>query len=169
MPSAVIFTADGLLFSLETGIFMTIREDINSAVKDAMRAKDTATLQTLRMLTAALKQIEIDEGIEINDDIAIKELQRQVKQRKDAAAQYHKSDRPDLAEKEEAEIAVIYRFMPAQMSEEEIAQYVDKVFAESGLPATIASMSVLMNKMRPELEGKADLALVGKYLKSKLQ
>ena len=55
---------------------MTIREDINSAVKDAMRAKDTATLQTLRMLTAALKQIEIDEGIEINDDIAIKELQR---------------------------------------------------------------------------------------------
>ena len=148
---------------------MTIRENINAAVKDAMRAIDTLSLQTLRMLTAAFKQIEIDEQIEITDDVVIKELTRQVKQRQDAASQYHKSGREDLASKEEAEIAVIRRFMPAQMSEDEIKAYVDQLLAKSDVPATIASMSVLMNQIRPELQGKADLGLVGKYLRSKLQ
>ena len=91
---------------------MSIRENVNAAIKTAMINKDKATLQTLRLISAAFKQIEVDQRVEITDDIALRELVRQVKQRQDAAKQYRDAARLDLAEHEEAEIVIIQQFLP---------------------------------------------------------
>ncbi|MBV7434723.1 GatB/YqeY domain-containing protein [Cardiobacteriaceae bacterium TAE3-ERU3] len=130
--------------------------------------KDRASLQTLRMLSAALKQIEIDQRIEITDEVATREFVRQVKQRQDAATQYRDANRDDLATKEEAEIEIIQRFLPEAMSDEEIAAAVDAAIAESGLPQEMSSMGPLMGKLKPALEGRADMSKVSKYLREKL-
>ena len=91
---------------------MSIRENVNAAIKAAMINKEKATLQTLRMVSAAFKQIEVDQRVEITDEIALRELVRQVKQRQDAAQQFRTANRLDLAEHEEAEIAIIQQFLP---------------------------------------------------------
>ena len=130
--------------------------------------KDRTSLQTLRMLSAALKQIEIDQRIEITDEIATREFVRQVKQRQDAAAQYRDANRDDLAIKEESEIEIIQRFLPEAMTDDEIAAAVDAAVAESGLPKEMSSMGPLMCKLKPALEGRADMSKVSKYLREKL-
>ena len=99
---------------------MSIRENVNAAIKAAMINKEKATLQTLRMVSAAFKQIEVDQRVEITDEIALRELVRQVKQRQDAAQQFRTANRLDLAEHEEAEIAIIQQFLPQALSEDEI-------------------------------------------------
>lgn len=131
--------------------------------------KEKATLQTLRMISAAFKQIEVDQRVEITDEIALRELVRQVKQRQDAAKQFRDANRLDLAENEEAEIAIIQQFLPQALSEDEIRAEIDKVFAASGLPREMASMKLLMATLKPALEGRADMAFVGQYLRSLLQ
>ncbi len=89
-----------------------LKDQLNAAVKDAMRAKDKARLGTLRMATAAIKQVEVDERIELDDARVLALLDKQIKQRKDAARQYRDANRADLAEVEEAEIAVLQEFLP---------------------------------------------------------
>lgn len=148
---------------------MSIRENVNAAIKTAMINKDKATLQTLRLISAAFKQIEVDQRVEITDDIALRELVRQVKQRQDAAKQYRDAARLDLAEHEEAEIIIIRQFLPQALSEDEIRAEVDKALAASGLPRTMASMKPLMAVLKPELEGRADMAFVSQYLRTLLQ
>lgn len=148
---------------------MSIRENVNVAIKTAMINKDKATLQTLRLISAAFKQIEVDQRVEITDDIALRELVRQVKQRQDAAKQYRDAARLDLAEHEEAEIVIIRQFLPQALGEDEIRAEVDKALAASGLPRTMASMKPLMAVLKPELEGRADMAFVSQYLRTLLQ
>ena len=148
---------------------MSIRDNVNAAIKAAMVNKEKATLQTLRMVSAAFKQIEVDQRVEITDEIALRELVRQVKQRQDAAKQFRDANRLDLAENEEAEIAIIQQFLPQALSEDEIRAEIDKVFAASGLPREMASMKPLMATLKPALEGRADMAFVGQYLRSLLQ
>lgn len=148
---------------------MSIRDNVNAAIKAAMVNKEKATLQTLRMISAAFKQIEVDQRVEITDEIALRELVRQVKQRQDAAKQFRDANRLDLAENEEAEIAIIQQFLPQALSEDEIRAEIDKVFAASGLPREMASMKPLMATLKPALEGRADMAFVGQYLRSLLQ
>lgn len=148
---------------------MGIRESINAAVKAAMIAKDKERLTTLRLLTAAFKQIEVDKQVEVTDEVALNELVRQAKQRQDAARQFHESGREDLAAKEEAEIAIIQEFLPAQLSESEMQAHVDKVLAESGLPVEPAFLGKLMPTLKADLQGRADMAAVSKYLRQKLQ
>ncbi|ABQ14233.1 GatB/YqeY domain-containing protein [Dichelobacter nodosus] len=148
---------------------MLIQEQLKSAIKEAMLAKDKAVLQTLRMMSAAFKQIEIDQKIEITDEVAINELVRQIKQRQDAMQQYRQADREDLAQQEEAEIAIIQRFLPAQLSVEEMQAHVDKVIADSQMPLAISSMGALMGILKKDLQGKADMAAVSAYLRQKLQ
>lgn len=147
---------------------MGIADSVKAAVKAAMIAKDKERLTTLRMLTAAFKQIEIDKQLEVTDEVALNELVRQVKQRQDAARQFHDSGRSDLAAHEEAEIAIIQEFLPAQMSEAEMQAHVDKVLAESGLPAETASLGKLMPKLKEDLQGRADMSAVSKYLRQRL-
>lgn len=148
---------------------MSIRDNLNAAIKEAMRAKDSVSLQTLRMVSAAFKQIEVDQRIEITDEIAIREMVRLVKQRQDAAKQFRDAERLDLAEKEEAEILVIQKFLPQALTEDEMKAAVEKIFAESELEKAMSSMRPLMDKIKPELEGRADMAKVSQYVRSLLQ
>lgn len=134
-----------------------------------MVAKDRQTLQTLRLISAAFKQIEVDKRVEITDKIALPELVRQVKQRQDAAKQYRDAGRDDLADKEEAEIAVIRRFLPRALSEEETRAEIDAIVASSGLAREMASMKPLMAQLKERLEGQADMAVAAKYLRDLLQ
>ncbi len=147
---------------------MGVRDEVNQAIKTAMIAKDKLTLQTLRMVSAAFKQIEVDKRVEISDEIARRELVRLLKQRQESARQFREANRLDLAEQEEAEITVIQRFLPAALSETEMKALVDRLVADSGLPRTMASMRALMDLVRPQLEGRADLGQVGQYLRSLL-
>ena len=147
---------------------MGVRDEVNQAIKAAMIAKDKLTLQTLRMVSAAFKQIEVDKRVEISDEIARRELVRLLKQRQESARQFREANRLDLAEQEEAEITVIQRFLPAALSEAEMKALVDRLVADSGLPCTMASMRALMDLVRPQLEGRADLGQVGQYLRSLL-
>lgn len=147
---------------------MGVRDEVNQAIKAAMIAKDKLTLQTLRMVSAAFKQIEVDKRVEISDEIARRELVRLLKQRQESARQFREANRLDLAEQEEAEITVIQRFLPAALSETEMKALVDRLVADSGLPLTMASMRALMDLVRPQLEGRADLGQVGQYLRSLL-
>ncbi|MDO4643826.1 MAG: GatB/YqeY domain-containing protein [Cardiobacteriaceae bacterium] len=148
---------------------MNIRENINAAIKSAMLVKDKATLQTLRMISAAFKQIEVDQRIEITDEIALRELVRQIKQRQDAAKQYHDAKRIDLAEQEELEISIIQRFMPVAFSEAEVRTKIENILSTSGLPRSMSSMKPLMAQLKDDLEGRADMAFVSQYLRSLLQ
>ena len=126
---------------------MSIRDNVNAAIKAAMINKEKATLQTLRMVSAAFKQIEVDQRIEITDEIALRELVRH----------------------EETEIAIIQQFLPQALSKDEIRAEVEKALAASGLPREMASMKPLMATLKPALEGRADMAFVSQYLRTLLQ
>lgn len=148
---------------------MSIRAAVNAAIKEAMVAKDKETLQTLRTISAAFKQIEVDRRIEVSDEIALTELVRQVKQRQDAMGQFQAAGREDLAAQEALEIEIIRRFLPETISEAEMHAHVDKVLAQSELPKEMKSMGALMAVLKAELEGRTDMAEVSKYLRSRLQ
>lgn len=148
---------------------MSISDRIQSEIKQAMLSKDKETLQTLRMLSAALKQIVIDKQVELSDEIVLNELMRQVKQRKDALKQFLEAGREDLASKEASEIEVIERFLPRQLSVDEMKAKVDEIIATSGIACEKASMGQLMGLLKEQLHGVADMSAVSQYLREKLQ
>lgn len=147
---------------------MSIRDELQNKIKEAMRARQSDRLTVLRMLTAALKQIEIDQKKEITDSVVLDELARQVKQRRGAAEQYEKAGRKDLAEKEYAEIGIIQEFLPVPLDEEEIIEKINEVLKKSGLARDRASMSSLMSQLQAELKGRADMALVSRLVRDML-
>ena len=99
---------------------MSLKAEINNAMKDAMRAKDKPRLGAIRLIQAEVKRIEVDERIEIDDQRLVAIMDKMVKQRRDSASQYRDADRPELADKEDAEIAIIQTFLPAQLTDDEI-------------------------------------------------
>ena len=111
---------------------MTLPETITKDLTAAMKAKDAARTSVLRMAKAALKNREIDKGEALEEPEVVKVLQSLVKQREDSAEQYEKASRPELAEKERAEIAVLKEYLPAEISEDEIVAAVDKAVEETG-------------------------------------
>lgn len=144
-----------------------LQEQLNAAVKDAMRAKDKVRLGTLRMATAAIKQVEVDERIELDDARVLALLDKQIKQRKDAAGQYRDANRVDLAEVEEAEIAVLQEFLPSPLSEAEIDALVDQAIAQTGASG-MQDMGKVMGVLKPQLQGRADIGAVSGKVKQRL-
>jgi hypothetical protein len=144
-----------------------LKISITDAMKDAMRAKDKPRLSTVRLMLSELKRIEVDERIDLPEDRIISILDKMIKQRRDSVKQYTDGDRLDLADIESAEIEVIQEFMPAAMSEEEITAVVNKAIADSGA-ATMQDMGKVMNEVRPQLAGRADMAVVSKLVKQLL-
>jgi uncharacterized protein YqeY len=136
-------------------------------MKAAMRAKDAARLSTVRLLLAAIKQREVDERIELDDAAVLSVIDKMIKQRRESIAQYEKASRADLADVEKAEIQVLSAYMPAQMSDAEIQQEIQKAIGESGA-STIKDMGKLMAVLKPRLAGKADMGKVSGLVKSKL-
>lgn len=148
---------------------MSLVETLQNQIKDAMRAKQSDRLIVLRSLAAALKQIRIDQGLEIDDAVVIREVTRQIKQRHDASAQYRQAGREELAAKEEAEITVLMPFLPQQLNEEEVRARAVELLAQSALPHNMASMKEFMNLLRGDLQGRADMAAVSKIARDLLQ
>lgn len=144
-----------------------LKNTVTDAVKDAMRAKDKERLGVLRLITAEIKRIEVDERIELDDARVLAVLDKMVKQRRDSARQFAENDRQDLADKELFEIDIIQRFLPQQLSEDEIRALVAKTAAEQDAKS-MADMGKLMAALKPQVQGRADMAVVSQAVKAQL-
>ena len=140
---------------------------IQDNVKDAMRAKAKERLATLRQITAAIKQIEIDKRIDLGDDEIIAVLTKMCKQRRDSLSQFQDAGRDDLAAIEIAELAIIEEFMPAAMSEQEVADTIAATIAEVGASSP-RDMGAVMNALRPKVQGRTDMGAVSGLVKAAL-
>lgn len=134
---------------------MNLRDKINQDVKDAMKAKDSAKRDALRLLTSAFKQIEVDERRELSDDDVIKIIQSQVKRRDDAATQYKDAGREDLMQKELDEIAYYKEYLPTQLSDSELKKVLQEIITKIGA-TTVKDIGRVMGAASKELSGKAD-------------
>lgn len=146
---------------------MSLTATIKDAVKAAMRAKDKQRLGTLRLVTAEFKRVEVDERIDIDDDRALIILDKMGKQRRDSIAQYTNAGREDLAAVEQLEIDVISEFLPEALGEEELAQLVADAVAQSGA-ASMQDMGKVMGILKPQVQGRADMAQISQLVKSHL-
>ena len=144
-----------------------LKVSITDAMKEAMRAKDKPRLSTLRLVLAELKKFEVDERIDLPEDRIISILDKMIKQRRDSVKQYTDGDRPELAAAEAAEIEVIQEFMPSALSEAEITAIVDKAIADEDA-SSMQDMGKVMNAVRPQLAGRADMAVVSQLVKQQL-
>lgn len=144
-----------------------IKSKLNDAVKEAMRAKDKERLATLRLATSALKQVEVDERIELDDTRVLAILDKMVKQRKDSVEQFTQGGRDDLAQKELAEIEVLKGFLPAAMSEDDVATIIQSAIAETGAEG-MKDMGKVMAVVKPQVQGRADMGAVSKKVKELL-
>lgn len=147
---------------------MSLKERITDDMKQAMRAKEAARLSAIRLLLAALKQREVDERIQLDDAQILSVLEKLVKQRRESIVQFEKGGRPDLVLAEQNELQVLLAYMPAQMSEAEVMAVVDEALAQTGAKAP-ADMGKVMGVLKPKLAGKADMGMVSKLVKDKLQ
>ena len=133
-----------------------LKEQLTTAMKDAMRAKDKARLGVVRMALSAIKQIEVDERIELDDERSLAVLDKLIKQRKDSATQYRDAGRDDLADIEEAEIQVLQTFLPAPLGEAEVDALIDDAIARTGASG-MQDMGKVMGVLKPQLQGRADI------------
>jgi len=132
-----------------------------------MRAKDAARLSALRLLTAAMKQKEVDERIELDDAQVLAILEKMIKQRRESIAQFEKASRQDLVDKEKAEIAVLSAYLPQRMSDAEIQKAIDSAISETGASGA-KDMGKVMAALKAKLAGRADMAAVSALVKQKL-
>ena len=146
---------------------MSLSDQLKDAMKVAMRAKDKDRLGTIRMALAAIKQIEVDERITLDDDGILKVLTKMVKQRKDAITQYNDAGRPELAEAEAAEIKVIEDFLPQALTEQEINDLISQAITELNASG-MQDMGKVMGKLKPQMQGRADMAVVSGIIKARL-
>ena len=146
---------------------MSLKTQLTEDMKTAMRAKDQVSLSTIRLINAAIKQFEVDERTEADDAKIISILTKMVKQRKDSAKIYTEAGRQDLADKENAEIKILNRYLPQMMSAEEIKTVVEAAIAETGASG-MADMGKVMGVLKTRLAGKADMGEVNKVLKAAL-
>ncbi|MDH4040616.1 MAG: GatB/YqeY domain-containing protein [Gammaproteobacteria bacterium] len=140
---------------------------IKAAMKDAMKARDKERLGTIRLILSEFKRIEVDERIELDDARALAVLDKMVKQRRDSADQYQKAGRDELEAQENYEIGVIQEFLPAQLGEDELSAMVDAAIAASDATG-MQAMGAVMARLKPQLQGRADIGAVSQLVKSRL-
>ncbi|MDQ9168821.1 GatB/YqeY domain-containing protein [Oxalobacteraceae bacterium R-40] len=146
---------------------MGLKEQITDDMKAAMRAKDTSRLGAIRLLTAAMKQKEVDERIELDDKLILGIIEKMIKQRKDSISQFEAGGRQDLADIEKAELTVLSAYMPAALSEDEIRKEVAAAVAETGA-AGPQDMGKVMAVLKSKLTGRADMTAVSGMVKTAL-
>ena len=144
-----------------------LKQLITDDMKLAMKAQDKPALKAIRMILGAIKQKEIDERIELDDNQVIAVIQKMVKQRKDSISQFSDAGRTDLVEVEEAELLIINKYMPKQLSQDEIEAAVVKAISDTGADS-MKDMGKLMGILKGQLDGKADMGQVSQLIKSKL-
>ena len=146
---------------------MSLKDRITDDMKAAMRAKDSARLGAIRMLTAAMKQKEVDERIELDDAAVVAIVDKLIKQRKDSIEAFTQAGRQDLADKEAAEVTVLQAYLPARLSADEIAAEVKAIVAEVGANGP-GDMGKVMGAAKQRLAGKADMGQVSAAVKAAL-
>jgi len=146
---------------------MSLKTQLTEDMKTAMRAKDQVSLSTIRLINAAIKQFEVDERTEADDAKVISILTKMVKQRKDSAKIYTEASRQDLADKENAEIEILNRYLPQMMSAEEIKTAVEAAVAETGASG-MADMGKVMGVASKRLAGRADGRVISEKVKALL-
>ncbi|USX21877.1 GatB/YqeY domain-containing protein [Oxalobacteraceae bacterium OTU3REALA1] len=146
---------------------MGLREQITEDMKNAMRAKEASRLATIRLILAEIKRKEVDERIEVNDEQTVAIVEKMIKQRKDSITQFEAGNRQDLADIEKAELVVLTAYMPAGLSDEEIAAEVAAAVAASGA-AGPQDMGKVMAIVKPKLAGRADMTVVSALVKKAL-
>jgi len=146
---------------------MTLKAQIQEDVKTAMRARDQKRLTALRLITAAIKQIEVDNRIELDDQAVLGVLDKMVKQRRDSLDQYQKAGRNDLAAQEQFELDLIAPYLPEALSDDEVAALIRQAVADTGA-SSIRDMGAVMNKLRAEVQGRADMKAVSSAVKAQL-
>jgi uncharacterized protein YqeY len=146
---------------------MTLRDRVNEDVKVAMKAREAERLGTLRLLTAAMKQREVDERITLDDAAVVAVIEKMLKQRKDSVAQYEQAGRQDLADAEKREMAILGAYLPQQLAEAEIAAIVAEAVAAAGAKAP-TDMGKVMAIVKPKVAGRADMGRVSALVKASL-
>jgi len=146
---------------------MALIDTLREEQKLAMKAKDKARLGTIRLALSAIKQREVDEKITLSEDDIVAVLTKMVKQRRDSVSQYEAANRQDLADVEQAEIAVLEEFMPQPLTEDEVAALIESAIAESS-PAGMQDMGKVMAILKPQVQGRADMGKVSGLVRAKL-
>jgi uncharacterized protein YqeY len=149
------------------GDSMSLKDQITEDMKAAMRAKDSGRLATIRLLTAAIKQKEVDERIDVSDEQVLAIIEKMIKQRKDSISQFEAGGRQDLADIEKAELAILSTYMPAALSEAEVQAEVAAAVAAVGA-AGPQDMGKVMGVLKPKLAGRADMTAVSAMVKAAL-
>lgn len=151
---------------------MTILDNVNKALSDSMKSKESERVLTLRSIISAKKDKEIEKRTQdkkdITDEDMIAIINKMLKQRKESVEMYSKANRTDLVEKENSEIKILEEFLPQQLSEDEITKVCDEAIASTGAES-LKDMGKVMNKLKEEYLGKMDFSLAGKLLKEKLK
>jgi len=145
----------------------TLTTRITDDVKAAMRSKDKDRLAVLRLITAAIKQIEVDQRITLDDDQVISVLEKMLKQRKDSIEQFSKAGRDELVAQEASEIEIIQQYLPEQLSEDEIKALIDEAISTTNA-ASMKDMGKVMGLLKPKLAGRADMGMVSRIIKDQL-
>ena len=146
---------------------MTLKNQIQEDVKTAMRARDQKRLTALRLITSAIKQIEVDERIEVDDTIVLQVLGKMVKQRKESLEQYVKAEREDLADQERYELDLLAPYLPEALSDEEVADLIQQAIAETGASG-MQDMGAVMGKLKDQIQGRADMKAVSGAVRAQL-
>ncbi|MEE8339873.1 MAG: GatB/YqeY domain-containing protein [Xanthomonadales bacterium] len=146
---------------------MSLKTRILDDVKNAMRARERDRLAALRLVTAAIKQKEVDERIELDDAQVLGVLDKMVKQRRESLEQFEQAGREDLAEKERFELGLIQAYLPEPLGEDELAALILSTITELGA-GSIRDMGQVMNSLRGQVQGRADMKAVSQAVKQKL-
>ena len=146
---------------------MSLKEQITEDMKNAMRAKEAARLQTIRLIIAEIKRKEVDDRIELDDTQTLAIVEKMIKQRKDSISQFEAGNRQDLADIEKAELGILAAYMPAGLSDEEVAAEVAAAVAASGATGP-QDMGKVMAIVKPKLAGRADMTVVSGLVKKAL-
>jgi len=144
-----------------------LKAQITEDMKNAMRAKDSVRLGTIRLLQSAIKQREVDERIELDDNNVISVIEKMLKQRRDSINAYESANRKDLVDIEKAEVLVLQEYLPQQLTDIEINTILEKVVTETGA-AGIKDMSKVITAIKPLVAGRADMGKISGLIKTRL-
>lgn len=146
---------------------MSLKDQITEDMKSAMKAGEKDRLKVVRLILAAIKQVEVDQRIELDDAAVLSVLDKMVKQRRDSVTQFEAGNREDLAAIERAEIAVLETYLPEQLTAEELTALIDEVIAATGA-AGIRDMGKVMGQIKAKAAGRADMGVAGAAVKERL-
>lgn len=146
---------------------MNLKDRIAEDMKSAMRAKDTPRLETIRMLRAAIQRREVDEQVALDDDAVLAVVEKQIKQARDSIEQFRAGNRDDLADREQASVAILSEYLPEPLSDEELDGMIRDAIANTGAES-MKDMGRVMGELKPRIQGRADMGRVSAKVKALL-